>query len=100
MNKYLHESINLHAQAFSSDLASPIQRSMSTAASVVVKIDIMYVWEILKSIYNPIPMGRHEFETSSNMNMVGLVLCLIRSPWSTGKAVIMYKCFCAIWGIL
>ena len=35
---------------------------------------IMYGWVIVEGRDHPIPMGRPEFETSPNINMVGLVL--------------------------
>ena len=37
-----------------------------------------------------------EFETSSNINMVGLKIILTRSLWRTRKAVIMDSCFCVL----
>ena len=38
---------------------------------------------------HPIKMGRTEFDTSSNMNKVGLVIHLTRDLWTTGKTVVM-----------
>ena len=46
------------------------------------------------------PMGRPEFETSSNMKTVGLIIRLTRALCSTGKAVIMDSGFCVLKGLL
>ena len=61
---------------------------------------IMYGWDIVKGRYHKIPMGGPEFDTSSNMKMVGLMIWLTRALWSTGNAVIMDSCFCVFRGIL
>ena len=61
---------------------------------------IMYGWNIFEGRDNPIPMGRPEFDTSPNINMVGLIIWLMRAMWSTGKAVIMDISYCVLKGIL
>ena len=45
-------------------------------------------------------MGRPQFKTSPNTNMVGLMLRLTRALWSTGKAVITESGFCFLKGLL
>ena len=61
---------------------------------------IIYDWDIVKGIYHPIKMGRPEFETSTNIKMVGLMLRLARYLWSTWKATIMGSGFCVLKGLL
>ena len=51
-------------------------------------------WDILKRRDNPIPMGRPEFETSSNMKTVGLMIWITRDPCS------MDRNFCVLRSIL
>ena len=60
----------------------------------------MYVWDIVEGSDHPIPMGRPEFDTSTNMKTVGLMLRLTRSLWNNGKAVIMDSDFCVLKGVL
>ena len=43
-----------------------------------VESGITYVWDIVEINCHPITMGRPEFETSSNMKMVGLMILLTR----------------------
>ena len=45
-------------------------------------------------------MGRQNLESSTNMNIVGLMFRLTVSIWSTGKAVIMDISFCVLKGLL
>ena len=45
-------------------------------------------------------MGQPEFETSPNINMVGLVHILTRDLWSTGNAVIIDSGFRVFKGLL
>ena len=60
----------------------------------------MYRWDIFEGRYHPIPMGRPQFDTIPNVKMVGIVLQLTKSIWSTGKAVIMDSGLCDLKGIL
>ena len=53
------------------------------------EIGIIYAWEVVEGMDHPIKMGRTEFDTSSNMNKVGLVIHLTRDLWTTGKTVVM-----------
>ena len=48
----------------------------------------------------PITMGRPEFNTSTNMNMVGLVVLIIRYLRRRGKTIITTSILCVIKGIL
>ena len=45
-------------------------------------------------------MGGTQFETSPNMNMVGIMLQLTRALWSTGYGVVIDIGFCVIRGLL
>ena len=54
----------------------------------------MYGWD------HTIPMERPEFETSTNMKVVGLILLLTRELWSTGKSVIIDSGFCVLKGLM
>ena len=61
----------------------------------------MYGWYIVTVRYHPIPMGRYDFNTIPNMNMVLLVLQITRALWRTGKAVIMDSIYVSLkdsWG--
>ena len=49
----------------------------------------MYVWEIVELSDNPIPMGGGGYNTSYDMNIVGIMIRLPRSLWITGKSVVM-----------
>ena len=54
---------------------------------------IMYGREPAERRYHLIPMGQPEFEKIPNMKTVGIMLRPTRAPWSTGKAVIIYRDF-------
>ena len=56
---------------------------------------IIYGWENVEGRDHPIPMGIPEFDTSSNVKVVGIMFRLTRDLWSTRKAVIMDTGFCA-----
>ena len=60
---------------------------------------IMYGWDIFEVRDHLISMGQYEFDRSTHMKMVGLVLQLTRAIWVTGKAVVMNSCFCLLKGI-
>ena len=45
-------------------------------------------------------MGKPEFDTSTNMNIVGLMLRPTRAMWINGKKVIMDSGFCVLKGPL
>ena len=45
-------------------------------------------------------MGGTEFDTHTNMKMVGLMLRITRDLWSSGKAVIMDSGFYVLRGLL
>ena len=59
----------------------------------------IYGWEIVDGRDHPIPMGLPQLKTSTNMNMVGIMLWLERALWITGKAVIIDSGFCVLKGI-
>ena len=61
---------------------------------------IMYGWVIVEGRYHLIPMGRPEFETSTNMNTVELMLQLTIVLWGTGMEVKMDSVFCFLKRIL
>ena len=52
--------------------------------------------EIVQVRDRPIPMGRPKFDTSHNMQTLGLMLQKTRSLWSTGKAAIIKISFCVL----
>ena len=60
----------------------------------------MYVWEIVEGRYHLISMLRAQFETSTNIKTVGLMIGLTRLLWSTWKVVIMYSGLCVLKGLL
>ena len=60
------------------------------------EIGIMYGWENIERRGNLIPMERLQFETSTNMKIVELMLQLNRALWSTGKSVIMEIMLCLL----
>ena len=60
----------------------------------------MYGWEIVEGRDHKIPMGRPEFETSTNMKMVVIMLQLKRALGITGKAAIMDSGFSVLKGLL
>ena len=57
---------------------------------------IMYVWDIVEVRDNLIPMGQPEFEISTNIKMVGIMLRIARALWINGKAVITDSGFCVL----
>ena len=61
---------------------------------------IIYYCYIVEGRDYLIPMGRPEFETSPNMKMVGIIIWLMISLWSTDKTVIMDSKFCVLKRIL
>ena len=60
---------------------------------------IIYNWDIVEWRDHMIPMGRPQSETSPNMKTVGLMIWLMRSLWSTWKAVVTDSSFCALKGL-
>ena len=44
-------------------------------------------------------MGRPEFKKIPSMNIVGLMVLITISIWSTGKSVIMYSVLCFLKGL-
>ena len=60
----------------------------------------MYGWDIVEGGGHPIPIEIPAFESSPNMNMVGLTLQLKSSIWSIGKAALMDIGFFVLKGIL
>ena len=60
----------------------------------------MYGWDIFKVRDHYFPIGRPEFNTSPNMNMVELVLQIMRDIYITVEEVIMYSIFCFPKGLL
>ena len=61
---------------------------------------IMYCWDIFEGGDNLIPIGRPEFESSPNMNVVGLILRQTRASCSTGRELIMDRNIFVLKGIL
>ena len=61
---------------------------------------IMYVWEIVEGMDHPITMRQPEFESSTNMKTVGIIIRLTRLRSITGKAVITEIVFCVLKGLL
>ena len=60
----------------------------------------MYIWEIKEGRDHPIPTGRPEFDTSYNINMVGLMLQPMMDILRTEKTVIMDSGIFVLKGIL
>ena len=63
------------------------------------KSGMIYGWDIFEGMNHKTPMGRPEFETSPNMNTVGIILRLTIALYITGNAVIMYSSYCVLKGI-
>ena len=60
----------------------------------------MYCWEIVEGRDHPIPMGRPEFEITTNMKMVGIMIQLTIVMGSNGRAVIEDRGFRVLKGLL